>query len=778
MYTPLHSLYAISLLSVGLSVAGCSSSEGTDAPSSNIAWQDNQVRFTVISDGAIRLEWAADGKFCDQATLMTTERTYPKSQYQVSESDGMLNITTSRMSLAYRIGSGKFDTDNLTITSAEGLFSQASAEQSFTWHPGDVQHNNLKGTYRTLDGYDGNRYYAWDYRDKEGRPMPLEDGLLATDGWTLIDDSENLLFTGNPNNTDPEKPMAWVEARPEGERQDWYFLSYGHDYKSALHDYTLFAGRIPLPPRFTFGYWWSRYWRYSADELRFLVRSMKEWDNPLDVLVIDMDWHYSDGIRGGWTGYTWNKELFPDPEGLLREFDEQGIQVTLNLHPADGVSSVEEHYADFATWLDKELAAEDAHDTLQWCSSDQNYMDGWMNTIIRPLENQGVDFWWLDWQQGLNDQQLPQLSNTFWLNYYVFTDMARNRDKRPLLYHRWGGLGNHRYQIGFSGDSYSTWASLEFQPYFNSTASNVLYGYWSHDLGGHMLGIKGAKLDQELYIRWMQFGLYLPVMRTHSTNDVEMNKEPWALATKENGELIASLCRQREALVPYTYTAARQAYETGVSICRPMYYDYPDDPEAYASKTQYMFGDQLLIAPIVKPMDSDGLSHLNVWLPAGNDWYELSTGEMLKGGQTLERTFAINQYPAYAKAGSILPAFSGKHNQSVTEEDIYLHIIPGCDVCTGTMYEDAGNDKEYATRYAFTQFTYNGGKLTIGARKGEYDDMSRTRTFHVSIPMNTTPADVLVDGKSVETTLENGMLKFTTGSVNPDVEHIVVICLH
>lgn len=763
----------LALLAIGSTIVGCSDGY----KDTNIAWQDEQVRFTVISDGVIRMEWSADSLFCDLPTLMSSERNYPKVQYKVNESNGVLNISTSKMTLTYKIGSGRFTADNLTINSAEGLFSPSSNEQSYVWHPGDVQKNNLKGTYRTLDGYDGNRYYAWDYKDKEGRPMPLEDGLLATDGWTLIDDSENLLFTGDPNNVDPEKPMAWVEERPAGERQDWYFLSYGHDYKAALYDYTLFAGRIPLPPRFTFGYWWSRYWRYSAEDLRFLVKSMKEWDNPLDVLVIDMDWHYSDGIRGGWTGYTWDETIFPDPAGLLSEFDEQGIQVTLNLHPADGVSSVEEHYADFAKWLGKEPVAADQspRDTLQWCSSDQKYMDGWMNTIIRPLENQGVDFWWLDWQQGLNDKQLPTLSNTFWLNYYVFTDMARNRDKRPLLYHRWGGLGNHRYQIGFSGDSYSTWASLEFQPYFNSTASNVLYGYWSHDLGGHMLGIKGAKLDQELYIRWMQLGLYLPIMRTHSTNDVEMNKEPWALATKENGELIASLCRQREALVPYTYTAARQAYETGISICRPMYYDYPDTPEAYSNKTQYMFGDQLLIAPIVKPMDNDGLSRVNVWLPSGTDWYEMSTGELLKGGQTIERAFTIDQYPAYAKAGTILPTYSGKNNQSVVEEDLYLQIIPGSDVCSGRMYEDAGNDKQYATRYAFTEFTYKDNKFCIGARKGEYDGKSNTRTFHISIPATSAPAQVLVDGKVVDAAFEDGLIKVSTGSLNPDVEHIVEI---
>lgn len=206
-----------------------------------------------------------------------------------------------------------------------------------------------------------------------------------------------------------------------------------------------------------------------------------------------------------------------------------------------------------------------------------------------------------------------------------------------------------------------------------------------------------------------------------------------------------------------------------------MYYDYPDAPEAYSNKTQYMFGDQLLIAPIVKPMDKDGFSRINVWLPAGSDWYELSTGELLKGGQTIERTFAIDQYPAYAKAGTILPTYSGKNNQSVVEEDLFLQIIPGSATCTGSMYEDAGNDKQYATRYATTQFTFEGNKLCIDARKGEYDGMSATRTFHVTIPAESAPAEVLVDGKAVEATFEDGMIKVSTGSVNPNIEHIIEI---
>lgn len=739
----------------------------------NVAWQDSCVRFTVINDGVIRLEYAPDGKFVDDPSFIAVNRQYEPAAYSMKESDNQIVVSTKNMSLTYQKGTGAFSAENLSIEAGTALTTQ------FVWHPGDVQKENLGGTYRTLDGYDGNRYYAWGRQADGSQTLPLESGLLARDGWTLIDDSEGLLFDGDVNDLTSEE-MPWVKERESAEgAQDWYFLAYGHNYKQALGNYIQFAGRMPLPPRFAFGYWWSRYWRYSADDLRFLVKSMKEWNNPLDVLVIDMDWHYSDGVKGGWTGYTWNEELFPDPAGLLKEFDEQGIQVTMNLHPADGVSSVEEHYADFAKWLGREPKTPEERDTLEWCSSDKKYMMGWYETILRPLEKQGVDFWWLDWQQGLADKQIPSLSNTFWLNYTTFSDMQRNRTTRPMLYHRWGGLGNHRYQIGFSGDSYATWASLEYQPYFNSTASNVLYGYWSHDLGGHMLVHQGDKLDEELYIRWMQLGLFLPIMRTHSTNDVNMNKEPWALSSKENGELIAQLCRQREALVPYTYTAAREAYETGVSICRPMYYDYPESAEAYSNKTQYMYGDQFLVAPITKPMDKNGKSKVKVWLPEGDDWCEMCTGEVLKGGQTVERSFTLEQYPVYVKTGSILPRFAGRDNQSVDEDQIFLHVIPSNGCAEGQMYEDAGNDQQYATQYAYSSFFYETNadacRLTLYARKGQYEGMKTERSYSVRFDAVGDVSQVLVDGNPVEFALADHTLRVSTGKLDLSVDHVIEI---
>lgn len=163
--------------------------------------------------------------------------------------------------------------------------------------------------------------------------------------------------------------------------------------------------------------------------------------------------------------------------------------------------------------------------TLPWTVSDKKYMQGIFDIVLRPMEKAGVDFWWLDWQQWLTDKKVEGLSNTWWINYAFFSDMERMRDTRPLLYHRWGGLGNHRYQIGFSRDAIIFCKSLAFQPYFTNCASNVLYGYWSHDIGGHMFK-KGDKqeLDPELFTRWMQYGVFTPLFRTHSTKNAVLNK--------------------------------------------------------------------------------------------------------------------------------------------------------------------------------------------------------------------------------------------------------------
>ena len=710
------------------------------APSQALAeevYRDGNVRFTLIDEGTVRLEYAPDGKFIDNKSFVAVIREYGDVPHKASVSGSKVVITTSKLKLTYKKGSGPLSAQNLSIASVKGLGT------TFNWTPGMEQKQNLKGTSKTLDGYDGTKQ-----RQYSGRgDLVLDDGLLARDGWTLIDDSKSYLFDG-------AQDWDWVTERNSAEgAQDWYFMAYGHDYKGALQSFTKFAGKVPLPPRYTFGYWWSRYWSYSDKDLRDLIANFKRLDLPLDVLVIDMDWHpISEDAGGGWTGWDWNERLFPDYKQFLKYLDEQGVKTTMNLHPADGVRPFEKKYKEFI-----QRAGIKDGETKEWHGSEKQYVKALFDTYLHPYIDEGVDFWWLDWQQWAKDKKFKNLDNVFWCNYLWFTDMENNGTKRPLLYHRWGGLGNHRYQIGFSGDSYITWESLKFLPYFNSTSSNVLYGYWSHDIGGHQSKRYGTPVEPELYTRAMQMGQYLPIIRSHSTKDPALNKEPWAF-DQTTQQRLSNVINGRYALVPYIYTMAERTHETGVSLCRPMYYDYPEVEEAYQMPEQYMFGDQMIIAPVTQAVNKEsGLADVKVWLPEG-EWLEYETGNMLKGPQMLDRQFSMDEYPVYVKAGSILPYYGKLQNLSGTEQPVIVRVFPGADKATFTMYEDNGEDKKYDKEFATTELTYqrNASQLTVSImpRKGQYADMPAKRNYTVALPCQKAPASVTIDGRKADFTYD------------------------
>jgi hypothetical protein len=285
-----------------------------------------------------------------------------------------------------------------------------------------------------------------------------------------------------------------------------------------------------------------------------------------------------------------------------------------------------------------------------------------------------------------------------------------------------------------------------YQPYFNSTASNVLYGYWSHDIGGHYGPL--AKLDPELYTRWIQFGALNPILRTHSNKNPYIKKEPWNF-DHQYFSVIRDAILQRYQMAPYIYTMARKMHDDALALCRPMYYDYPENKEAYDFKDEYMFGDDVLVCPITAPM-KDGKATLKVWLPEGNDWYEWKTGTLLKGGQIVERSFAIDEYPVYMKAGSVLPFYDNVKNLRSNDDAVVVTVFPGQEG-KFTMYEDNGNDKDYDKNYATTALSSqrNGSDLIvkIAPRKGNYKDMPTNRVFKVKVLASAIPSEVTVNGR-------------------------------
>lgn len=694
------------------------------------------ARFTVLTPQLIRMEWSADGQFEDRATLTFVNRETPVPEFKVRESKSKLTITTPALTLTY-LKNGKFSDKNL-----KAVFTLNGRE--VVWTPGMENPQNLLGTTRTLDGADGSKL-------KE----PMEQGILSRAGWSLIDDSQRHVLT--PDGSEWEE---WVEARPEGDRQDLYLFAYGHDYKQALADYALVAGRAPMPPKYTLGYWWSRYWQYSDNEFVDLVNKLKSMDVPIDVLIVDMDWHETWGLRKsnspkdeygqriGWTGYTWQKELFPSPANFLKWTENEELKVALNLHPASGIQPYEAVYDDFT----KEYGWSEKGKSVPFKIDERKWADAYFKTVLEPMERDGVDFWWLDWQQWKESKYTPGLSNTFWLNHTFFNHAERqNPGLRPFIYHRWGGLGSHRYPLAFSGDTYATWPMLAYLPYFTATASNVNYGWWGHDIGGHMFHKTQKATDPELYTRWLQYGVFTPIFKTHSTKDPRIERCIWCFP--DHMFLMRDAIRLRYTLAPYIYNAARENYDTGVGMCRPMYYDYPESDKAYETPEQFMFGNDILATTITQPVDSiTGLAPRTIWFPEGA-WFDCATGSMYEGGRTEELHYTLAENPHYAKAGSIIPMNPATvKNLQQPCDTLVLTFIPGGD---GQLrhYEDDGMSQQYKTNYAVTTVSKkqegNTVRVRISPREGSFAGASDNRSYELRFPAVFPPKSVKVNGKEL-----------------------------
>src|SRR5216683_2536974 len=708
------------------------------------------ARFTVLTPELVRMEWAADDRFEDHPSFVFLNRRLPVPQFTKKLSGNAVMIDTGKLQLVYRRTgeAAGFTAANLAIT------LQLNGK-AVTWRPGTPSAGNLQGTTRTLDGA----------RGAEHLKEPIGEGLISRDGWVLVNDAGPLFDSSDFNfsHGDPTT-QPWVLPRPSGTRQDLYFFGYGHDYKRALGDYVRVAGRIPLPPRYAFGAWWSRYWSYSDQELRDLVTGFHQNSVPFDVFVIDMDWHKTfgqhfeiqdaSGHRKGWSGYSWDTALFPDPKDFLTELHKEGLKVTLNLHPASGVQPWEDAYPQFARNMGIDPATEKY---VPFDLTDRQFAKNYVDLLHHPLEAQGVDFWWLDWQQESNTKAAG-VNPTWWLNYIHFTDQERE-GKRPLLFHRWGGLGNHRYQIGFSGDTISVWDSLAFQPWFTATAANVGYAYWSHDIGGHMPGV----VDPELYTRWLQFGAFSPILRTHTTKNPHAERRIWAYP-EPYSDIMRNTYQLRYALLPYIYNEARRTYDTGVAFLHPLYYDWPEAAEAYANKNEYVFGANMIVDPVVKAGDkTTGLASQSVWLPVG-DWVEWQTGSRFHGPKEVKRNFSIRQIPVYVRAGAIVPeAPSMQYTSQKPLDPLIVNVFPLEDgeSSSYSLYEDAGNSRAYQRdEFARTELrsSEKGSELTVEivAAKGTYKGMPTARGYEIRLPGDWPPETVTVNEHPLTYTPQKG----------------------
>lgn len=666
------------------------------------------VRFTMLTSRLLRLEYSPTDQFEDRASQVFWHRAQPVPAFEVEQTADRVVITTEHLRLTYQFTPRGFARHTLSIE----LIATGQV-----WRYGERgEWRNLRGTARTLDGVNGAQH--------------LDTGLISRDGWAVVDDSASLIFDD----------QAALQPRGETGNLDLYFFGYGHDYLPAIQDFYRVSGATPLIPRYILGNWWSRYWAYTQDELMNLMRDFQAHEIPLAVCIVDMDWHITatGNSSSGWTGYTWNRALFPDPARFVAWLHAQGLRTALNLHPADGVHPHEEQYEAMARALDVDPATQQP---IDFDMTDPQFRQAYFEILHHPSEELGIDFWWLDWQQGTRSQWAG-LDPLMALNHWHFYDLGRTGAKRAFIFSRWFGLGNQRYPIGFSGDSVVSWESLTFQPYFTATASNVGYGWWSHDIGGHMQGVE----DGELYARWVQLGVFSPILRLHSTNNPYQERRPWAQNAETFNALRAAL-QLRHQLIPYIYTMAWRNYAAGIPLITPLYYDYPEARNAYRCPQQYHFGTELIAAPFTTPLDPDTrLSRQQIWLPTGH-WYNFFTGDHYTGDRWLTLYGTLHEIPVLAKAGAIVPLTPRTGGRGTGNPDILeVHIFPRGDNHF-ELYEDDGETTDYQRgRYCLTALTLTmhaaGADFTIEPGQGDVSVGPASRTYRLIFRRVTSPSEV------------------------------------
>lgn len=745
------------------------------------------ARFSALSQGLVRLEWSATGQFEDRPTVQAIARPEPIPFSAVSSSDERLLLQTDLVQITYRPDGKAFNDNNLEIhwhcgqrsdswqpstvdtQNLGGTFSSldlmhrnllpqgvhpASVHQNYSYtqgwlyEPMKALHRFLREQGETTSFENPPLWYLDRYRHAD-LPLDIQQfleqwhhfppGLLSRSGYSILNDSASAPIENN-----------WLVHPTEQERQDWYFFAYGLDYAQALQDFVKLCDRIPMLPHWAFGVWFSVYGEMHDTDYLELIQRFDELELPLSVLILDVDWH-----RSGWCGWDWNHHFFPDPPDFLKQLHEMGLHAGANVH-IEGVPPSDRHFQALcearglhptdvkagkvfktrnptANWIFDSWQPDSAGVTQ---ATPEELEEGWLlfnlaqqqeahlftQVLHSPLEQDGIDFWWIDGHNAAH----PGVNSQLWTNHVYFTHLESQTNRRAMILSRTGGIGSHRYPAQFSADTYSQWEVLQFLVDFTARAGNVGVAYWSHDLGGFFNHVPGVPtIDPELFVRWVQFGCWSPIVRLHSDHG---RREPWAYG-RWVLEAIRKAFRTRMQLVPYLYHLSRTTHDTGMPLCRPLYLSYPEDPEAYRTPTQYFLGDRLLVAPVV-----EAGGYRSVYLPAG-DWWERETKKFHSGPQHLNLYAPLDQVPVFAQAGTILPLQHPSLRLAANRPtSLILEVYAGA---SGELdfYEDDGISLVYQTdtgsrRRFIQQCEGNQYILTCGPVRGSYLNMPQ-RNFHI-----------------------------------------------
>lgn len=617
-----------------------------------------KYRITILTERLLRLEYSENGVFEDRPTELAWCRNFPKVEFNVVDKKNVLMIETKYFILTYT-KNAHFKGTNINRM---GNLKVELINTDKVWYYGHPEVRNYMAPVMQ----------STDNKEEDNR-FNMK-GLYSVDGFASIDDSKSKVFNARGNC-----------SQREVEEIDIYLFMYFRDFSLCLKDYYMLTGYPALIPRYALGNWWSRNDAYNEERIEELVNNFETHEIPMSIIMLDKDWHIriKDGNNHLKTGFTFNGELFPNPSGLVELLHSKGIRIGLNINPTEGFYPIDTYYEQAKKYLP---AYENG--VIPFNVYDAKTIDVYLKVFIHPLDNFGIDFFWIDWY---DKNRVGELSL---LKHYHFYDMMRNYKRRPMVYAYNATVAAHRYPVLYAGKATVSWNTLKALPFFNGKATNIGVSWWSHDIGGYFYGTE----DNELYERYIQLGTFSPILKLSADEGRFYKREPWRW-DKKTYAIAQDYLQLRHRMIPYLYSEAYKYYKYGIPLIQPIYYRYPEIYDDGLYRNEYYFGSQFFICPITtkKEMIMNRVIQ-KFFLPEGI-WYDFVTGKKFPGGQKYVSFFRDQDYPVFAKAGAIIPLSNNENlNDTTPPKDMEIHIFPG-QSNNYRLYEDDGVSDLYLKGY-------------------------------------------------------------------------------
>lgn len=673
-------------------------------PSENMIIKGAKYRITVLSDILIRLEYSETGLFEDRPTELVMNRNFKPVNFEKHEDGKYVTIKTAYFNLTYQ---KEMPFIGPKVSPDQYLRIDLNNTDKY-WYFNHPEVRNFGGTFYSLDGADGRARYG--------------KGLYSTDGFTSLDDSNSLIF--NEDGT---------LGKRNDKRIDTYVFMYRRDFGAALKDYFTLTGYPPLIPRYALGVLWNRDKEYNGKDLEQLVFNFNKYKIPLSVIMLSDKWHRQNNKMK--SGLSFDENLFKKPKRTTDLLHNKGVRLCVKVNPMEGISSKEDYYLPF-----KKASGLEGEGRLAFNVFNKNVLSAYLDYLIHPLMNYGVDFFWIDYNNP------KDLTNLRALTHYHFNDFKQITNRRGIVFARNAGIAAHRYPIHYTGETIVSWNNLAMLPTYNATASNIGLSWISNDIGGYTDGIE----DGELYARFVQFGCFSPILRLSCDEGEYYKREPWRWDITTSS-VVSQYLRLRHSLIPYLYSEAYRYSKIGLPLVQPLYYRHPEIYDEPLYRSEYYFGSSLFVAPITTKRDIlMDRTILKLFLPEGT-WYDFTNGKKYIGGRRYTAFYKQEDYPVFAKSGTIIPLAildEKKINDTTPPKNMEIQIFPG-ESNTYQLYEDDGVSSLYEQGYFIVtdiDYTYQKNNFTVIIRPvaGKSGIIPKHRSYRIRFRNTREPDDVII----------------------------------